>query len=36
MSRVNVTNGLYLEVYGSEADEEYKLMFIEVKVIRNG
>ena len=36
MSQVDVTNGLYLEAYGSEADEEYKLMFIEVKVIRNG
>ena len=35
MSQVDVTNGLYLEAYGSEADEEYKLMFIEVKVIRN-
>lgn len=36
MSQVDVTNGLYLEAYGSETEEEYKLMFIEVKVIRNG
>ena len=29
------TKGLYLEVYGGDANEEYKLLFMEVKVTKN-
>ena len=33
--QLDLTKGLYLEVYGGDANEEYKLMFMEVKVTRN-
>ena len=33
--QLDLTKGLYLEVYGGDANEEYKLMFMEVKVTKN-
>ena len=33
--QLDLTKGLYLEVYGNDANEEYKLMFVEVKVTKN-
>ena len=33
--QLDLTKGLYLEVYGSDVNEEYKLMFMEVKVTKN-
>ena len=33
--QLDLTKGLYLEVYGTDANEEYKLMFMQVKVTKN-
>ena len=33
--QLDLTKGLYLEVYGHDANEEYKLQFMEVKVMKN-
>ena len=33
--QLDLTKGLYLEVYGDNLNEEYKLMFMEVKVTKN-
>ena len=33
--QLDLTKGLYLEVYGGDVNEEYKLMFMEVKVMKN-
>ena len=33
--QLDLTKGLYLEVYGGDPKEEYKLMFMEVKVTKN-
>ena len=33
--QIDITKGLYLEVYGHGVDEQYKLMFMEVKVTKN-
>ena len=33
--QLDLTKGLYLEVYGTDPNEEYKLMFMEVKVTKN-
>ena len=33
--QLDLTKGLYLEAYGHNVNEEYKLMFMEVKVIKN-
>ena len=33
--QLDLTKGLYLEVYGADLNEEYKLMFMEVKVTKN-
>ena len=33
--QLDLTQGLYLEVYGTDANEEYKLMFMQVKVTKN-
>ena len=35
IQQLDLTQGLYLEVYGTDANEEYKLMFMEVKVTKN-
>ena len=32
---LDLTKGLYLEAYGGDANEEYKLQFMEVKVMKN-
>ena len=32
---MDVTNGLYVEAYGNNVNEQYKLMFMEVKVTKN-
>ena len=33
--QMDVTNGLYVEAYGNNVNEQYKLMFMEVKVTKN-
>ena len=33
--QLDLTKGLYLEVYGDNLNEQYKLMFMEVKVMKN-
>ena len=33
--QLDLTKGLYLEAYGGDPKEEYKLMFMEVKVTKN-
>ena len=33
--QLNLTKGLYLEAYGHDVNEEYKLQFMEVKVTKN-
>ena len=33
--QLDLTKGLYLEVYGHDVNEEYKLMLMEVKVTKN-
>ena len=33
--QLDLTKGLYLEAYGDHPNEEYKLMFMEVKVTKN-
>ena len=33
--QLDLTKGLYLEAYGDDLNEEYKLMFMEVKVTKN-
>ena len=33
--QLNLTKGLYLEAYGDNANEEFKLQFMEVKVTKN-
>ena len=35
IKRHELTKGLYLEAYGNNVNEQYKLMFMEVKVIQN-
>ena len=34
-SQLDLTKGLYLEAYGNNVNEEYKLQFMEVKVTKN-
>ena len=33
--QLDLTKGLYLEVHGNDVNEQYKLMFMEVKVTKN-
>ena len=33
--QMDVANGLYVEAYGNNVNEQYKLMFMEVKVAKN-
>ena len=33
--QLDLTKGLYLEAYGNDPKEEFKLMFMEVKVTKN-